>query len=707
MRRTRRATLIATSLVTGAAACLTALGAVAPSPAQARDDTTLYLVTLVGPGTSGGNGFLPDTVRATGLRAVQDATLDGIDAPEPVYRWTTALNGYAVRLTSAQADTLRSDADVVAVEANAVRPLAGAVDAASGLRTPGPRQGGAGVVIGLIDTGIAPESPLFAQVRHDETAAGFDGECQTGQDWVAADCNGKVVAAHWYVDGFGTDGVSAAASLSARDTDGHGTQMASIAAGNAGVPVRVGGERLGRFGGTAPEAQLAVYKACWGAPDPTDDGCATADLVSAIDQATADGVDVLSLSVGGAGGYDTVERALLGAAEAGVVVTAAAGNTGATDRASYVSHPGPWVTTVGGTTGDALRGEVVLGHGRRLTGAMLSRRTVGPARVVLASRVAATGARVEDARVCTPGTLDAARVARAIVVCRRGKVGRVEKSRAVALADGAGMVLVNARRGSVDSDVHSVPTVHLDTASGRRLVRWAARHPGGRVTLHSLGVVRRAPRVAPYSPGGDPDGGVLKPDVLAPATGVLGAVPSSGADGWDFVTGTSAATAYTAGAAATLLSRRDWTAAGVRSALATTAAPLRGSSALSTGSGRLRPDLARSPGLAYLIRPSDYRAWLDGERATLNTPSALVTGDTRTFRRTVTNLGQRRLYFSSSVRGFRSTVRVRPAALRLGPGESATYRVTVRRRGSRVDDGWVVWRGATGTVTRIPVVLTR
>ena len=60
----------------------------------------------------------------------------------------------------------------------------------------------------------------------------------------------------------------ATTSLSPLDDDGHGTQMAALAAGNAGVPVRVGGERLGRFGGQAPDARLAVYKACWSAPTP-------------------------------------------------------------------------------------------------------------------------------------------------------------------------------------------------------------------------------------------------------------------------------------------------------------------------------------------------------------------------------------------------------------------------------------------------------
>ena len=137
---------------------------------------------------------------------------------------------------------------------------------------------------------------------------------------------------------------------------------------------------MGRYGGMAPQARIAVYKACWGAPDPADDGCATADLVTAIDRASGDGVDVISLAVGGPAEIDTVERALLGAAEADIVVAAAAGNTGTRE---YAAHPSPWVTTVGGATGRPRLGRVVATGGPRLEGAMVSTRSVRPSRLVV------------------------------------------------------------------------------------------------------------------------------------------------------------------------------------------------------------------------------------------------------------------------------------------------------------------------------------
>jgi len=711
-RHLRRALVAAGSAAALVASTAALVGTSAPAHATADGPTQLYLVTLDGPGTSGYHGILPTPLNRVEMRHEQDAVLARVGQPEPVYRWTTALNGFAVRLTRAQADEVAVAPHVTLVEKNAVRHLAGAPAHTAGLAGPGHQKGGAGTVVGVVDSGIWPDSPLFADVPHlGRAPRSFHGGCQDGEDWDAATCNGKLVAARWFVDGFGADRVRTSSSLSARDDDGHGSEMASIAAGNAGVSVLVHDQRLGRYGGIAPQARLAVYKACWTAPDPADDGCATADLVTAIDQATRDGVDVLNLSVGGPPTFDTVERALLGAAEADVVVVAAAGNHG---TRSYAAHPGPWVTTVGSTTGVARRGRVVLAGAPSLTGAMASMQGVGPARVVIGGRVAAPESTNAQARVCTPGSLDASRVRGAIVLCDRGTIGRVDKSAAVAAADGVGMVLANTAPGTVYSDFHSVPTVHLDEAAARTLRHWLADHPQGRVALRPVGVEHPPARLTGWSAGGDPTAGVLKPDVVAPGVGLLGAVPPSVRDTrWDFVSGTSAATAYTTGTAALLRSRHDWPASVVRSVLATTAAHVTGGpSVLRSGAGRVRSAPQDRPGVVYSVEPRDYRSWLDGsirpER--LNTPSILLAGRDTSATRTITNVGRKALYFSSSASGFtRHTVEVRPAAVRLAPGESARFTVRVAH-GAEVhplDDGWVTWRGGNGTSARIPVLLSR
>lgn len=684
------------------------------APAAAADGGgDLYLVTLQGPGTAGDQSTVPTRIRTLQLRSEQQAILESVDAPSPAYTWTHALNGFAVDLDPAQVADIAADPRVALVEANTVRPLAsvGAALPPSAASVPNSDQGGAGTVIGVIDSGLAPESPVFSEVPGlGRQPVDFRGRCQPGaggEDWTSQTCDGKVVAARWYVAGFGADHLRTSSSLSPRDTDGHGTQMASIAAGNPGVSVRVGDQDLGRFAGSAPQARLAIYKACWTAPDPDNDGCATADLVAAIDQATEDRVDVLNLSVAGPSGLDTVERALLGAAEADVVVVAAGGNSGTSE---YAAHSSPWVTTVGGTETSARRGRVVAqGPDKQaFEGAMSSTQGLPAAPTISAARARALGTSRATASACAPGSLDAAAVAGRVVVCERGQVGRVDKSAAVELAGGVGMVLVNSGPGSLDADLHRVPTVHLDESDGRDLLEWMDGRSRPTVVLQALGLVREQPVVTERSAGGDPQGGVLKPDLVAPANGILSAVPSGpGQVPWEFVSGTSAAAAYTSGVAARLISQRDLDAVQVRSALATTAAPLANTSPLRSGAGLLKPGRVGAPGLSYELDRFAYREWLDGRSADLNTPSVLLAGNRTETTRTITNLGNRSLFFSSQAVGFRQRVQVTPAAVRLDPGESADFTVTARGAAGRSDDGYVVWRGARGTMTRIPVLITR
>ncbi len=554
--------LVATGLV------VALVGAGPPAPADEATDAELHLVTLDGPGTAGYRGHLSVRVYRTTLRNAQDDVLAGVGA-EPVYRWTTALNGFAAELTSAQATLLRSDPRVRLVEENDVRRLAGTPVSGSPV-APARSRGGAGVVVGVVDTGIWPESPLFASSGDLGTSPRrFHGECRGGEGFATASCNGKLVGARWFVHGFGEDGLGTSSSLSPRDDHGHGTEVASIVAGNSGVSIQARGQRAATYSGLAPQARLAVYKACWTAPDPSDDGCATADLVTAIDRATRDRVDVLNLAVAGPPGFDTVERALLGASEADVVVVGAAGNRG---RHAFAAHPSPWVLSVGGTTAARRRGEVVLGRGATVAGAMASSRPVGPARLVLAAKAAARGATREDARLCTPGSLDASRTTGAVVLCRRGGIGRVAKSAAVRQADGIGMVLVNTRPGTVEADLHSVPTVHVSRSAAAEIVDLHAERPHARVSLRPLPAERTRVRVARWSAPGDPTATLVKPDLVAPGSGVLAAVPPSvSRTRWDFASGTSAATAWTSGQAALLIARTHWRADRIRSALVTSA----------------------------------------------------------------------------------------------------------------------------------------
>ncbi len=691
--------LLALGLALGA----TGVASADDAPSTASTSTSpLTLVTLRGAGTAAGTNAAAD------LLGRQDAVLDAIGADEPVYRWTTALNGFAAHLTEAQLSALDAQPGISAIEADTTRPLAGrpSLTAVHGDAASPRLRGGAGVVIGVVDSGISPESPAFADVpglgrepRH------FAGACAEGEGWSSDECTRKIVGARWFVEGFGAERVRSSESLSPRDVLGHGTQVSSVAAGNAGVTVRVDNRNTGEFGGVAPQARVAAYKACWGAPDPADDGCSTADVVSAVDAAVADRVDVLSLALAGGEGIDTLQRALLGAAEADIVVMAASGNSAGS---AYAAHAGPWVTTVGSAVGRMSRGRISASGGPSWTGG--GRLSAVTGRVVLAQDSPAAGVSRRAAGQCRRGSLDSRLVAGRIVVCRRGGTSRIDKSESVAQAGGRAMVLINLRPGAVSADFHAVPTLHLTATAGRQLSRWVARHPDTRLRMARVLGDPGTRRTAPWSASGDPRGVALKPDAVADGDAVLGALPESSGRSWGVFSGSSAAAAHASGLAALVLGEHDWSASRVRSLVVTSGRPIPGSSVLAQGSGAL-PGVAPTAHLALDVPRGGWRHALRRHTlGELNTSSLLLSSRQTTAVRTLTNVGPRAEYFSVTARGFVShRVTVQPLAVRLAPGQSARFTITVTGPTSpgRLDDGELVWLGGRGGVTRVPVALTR
>src|SRR5262249_45469153 len=193
---------------------------------------------------------------------------------------------------------------------------------------------GENIVIGDIDSGIWPESPSFS----DRDASGkllynmpgtnswHGRSCKPGEGFVASDCNRKLIGAQWFNAAWGGDAAVESQRpwefMSARDYNGHGTHTASTAGGDHGVsptgPARVFKKTIG---GIAPRAGIAAYKALWSTKDGSTASGFTADLVAAIDQAVADGVDVINYSISGTrtNFLDPVEVAFLFAEDAGVV----------------------------------------------------------------------------------------------------------------------------------------------------------------------------------------------------------------------------------------------------------------------------------------------------------------------------------------------------------------------------------------------------
>lgn len=593
---------------------------------------------------------------------------------EPERRWTLAANGFSARLTARQAEELADRRDVLLVAPEGRRQLdTWSTPEALGLTGPdgawlrqagGRGKAGRGVVVGVIDSGIWPESasfrgrPLSAtpRTRWDITRTGetvrmrkadgtwFEGRCQLGHEvdgaparaerWSVDQCTTKIVGARYYPEEFleevPEEQRSPVEYLSPRDGNGHGTHTAGTAVGRTVHDVAVEGVRFGTLSGMAPGAKLASYKVCFDDVDLETADCFDGAVISAIEDAVADGVDVINFSISGSTDtvLDPTELALEGAAEAGVFVATTAGNAGPGE--STVSHNSPWVTTVAGTMHRTYENTVVLGNGRALRGASSTRTPLPMTPLVDSLTVPARGATREEAELCLPGSLAPRRVRGRIVVCTRGTNPRVEKSKVVADAGGVGMVLANVEPGSLDADFHSVPTVHLDRRDAIVLFRYLERAGDAARAALRLGdrtgrPPRPVPQVADFSSRGPAlanDSDLLKPDLAAPGTSILAAVspPSNEGRRFDLYSGTSMASPHVAGLAAFLLGERPrWSPMRVKSAMMTTARSVRTESGtverdgFAQGAGQVRPQEMFAPGLFVVSTPLEWRRYTQGQ----------------------------------------------------------------------------------------------
>ncbi|WP_299517638.1 cell wall-binding repeat-containing protein [uncultured Serinicoccus sp.] len=397
----RRTRLLA---LAGAGAVVAPLALVAPA-AWANPEITVnedgtYIVMLADSSLAayeGGVSGIPATKPAEGeklsttsaaaeeytayLDRQQNAVLDsvGLDRADAVYTYSTSFNGFTAELTGSQVSALRKDPAVAAVWEDEIRTtdtvttpdylgLTGE-DGVWNTQFGGDADAGAGMVVGIIDTGFWPENPSFAALPGDPAAPdGWQGECVEGDAADDADnvtCNSKVIGARYYPEGNTTD----FDFLSPRDTDGHGSHVGGTSAGNVGVPMDFMGDDLGVGSGMAPAAHLAFYKALWATEDGGGSGT-TGGLVAAIDDAVADGVDVINYSVSGSSQFVVTpdELAFLDAANAGVFVSTSAGNSGDDLGPSSVAHNSPWTMTVAASTHDRTNSaEVELGDGPPVT----------------------------------------------------------------------------------------------------------------------------------------------------------------------------------------------------------------------------------------------------------------------------------------------------------------------------------------------------
>jgi subtilisin family serine protease len=705
-----------------------------------------------------------------------DDVLAKVGAARKLYSYTYAFNGFAAELTEEQANKLANEPGVISVVRNELRQLDTATTP-NFLGLSGPtgfwnRTGAKGenVVIGIIDGGITPEHPSFS----DRTGSngnntkdgkldyrqipGWNGRCVPGDAFTASDCNQKLIGARYYLEGYGgADGVLAVLPyefISPRDYDGHGTHTASTAGGNANVTISGASAVYKSISGIAPRARIAAYKACWGIGGTPNAGCQTVDTVAAIDQAVADGVDVINYSISGSrtNFRDSVEIAFLFAADAGVFVAASAGNSGPTT--STVAHPSPWITTVaaGTHTRDSV-GSVTLGSGATFVGSSLTATGVTAHPFIDAATAGLPGADPVKVALCYAAVdnagvavLDPAKIAGKIVLCDRGVTARVNKSLAVKEAGGVGMVLANVTAGTLNPDVHSVPTVHV-AHTVRPAIKAYAAITGASAQIGTSSLIENpalGPLTASFSSRGPllaGGGDLLKPDIIAPGQDILAGLAPTGNNGdyFGLLSGTSMSSPHVAGIAALMKELHPtWSPMAIKSALMTSAGDVidGGTPAPNTnpvlifrqGAGHVQPNAAATPGLVFDSNFADWLGFLCGtqlptsfctdaavpviDASDMNLASIAI-GDmtgAQTITRRVTNVTGAPATFNATHTGMAGfTVAVSPSSLTLAKGETRSFTVKFTRTAAAVNaytGGQLTWTdAAVGTKVRVPMVV--
>ena len=697
------------------------------------------------------------------LRKQHNASLAavGLPAGAKVNEYTVSLNGYSALLTKNEVDALRSQKNVLRVMKDEIRkPLTDSSGQFLGLTGPGGAYAtgydGRGVVVGVIDSGIWPEHPSFADDGSYAAPPIGPLPCEFGTD-VYDDlgdgtheavnpndkpftCNNKLIGARemlaTYREVIGADPDE---YDSARDDEGHGTHTASTAAGNAGVQATVLGIPRGKITGIAPRAYVVAYKALG------NQGGFTSDLAAAIDQAVEDGVNVINYSIGGGASLTSADDiSFLFAADAGVFVATSAGNDG--PGAGTIGGPAsvPWLTSVGASTQSRFfQGTVALGNGKTYTGASITS-GVGAAPLVDAASL--------GNELCDPTVKFKGSVKGKIVLCLRGVTARVAKSEAVFTGGGVGMIMYERTdQGNLFSDSHWVPSVHVDHTPGVAIKSYIAATSKPTATLigKQVSTWPHAPTMTDFSSRGpDPVAeDIIKPDVTAPGIQILagnsptpdvGTVPG---ELFQAIAGTSMSSPHVAGLFALLKQAHpDWSAAEAKSALMTSASQDvldndRTSKAgpFDMGAGHVRPGKPGSrgssfqPGLVYDAGFNDYLGFLcDTDRSVFSNPDRTCgnlaaagvptkavdlnlpsIGDsqlagTATVTRTVTSVATESstLKYSASVSapaGY--SVSVSPSTFSVKRGQSVTFKVTITNVSAPIGEwrfGSLTWRDSGG-----------
>lgn len=692
------------------------------------------------------------------------------------YSYTRHINGFAATLEEEVATKISKHPKVLSVFENSGRKLHttrswdfmglehnGVIPSSSIWKK---ARFGEGVIIGNLDTGVWPESKSFSEQGLGPIPSKWRGICDNGIDHTFH-CNRKLIGARYFNKGYAAvAGPLNATYESPRDREGHGSHTLSTAGGNAVSGVSVFGQGYGTAKGGSPKAHVAAYKVCW--PPVAGDECFDADILAGFDMAIHDGVDVISVSLGGSASTlfnDSVAIGSFHAAQRGVVVVCSAGNSGPADASA--ENLSPWHITVAASTMDRqFPTFVVLGNnltfkGESLSAARLEHKFYP---IIKATDAKLASARVEDAVLCQNGTLDPNKVKGKIVLCLRGINARVDKGEQALLAGAVGMVLANdkASGNEILADPHVLPASHINFTDGLAVFNYinSTKFPVAYITHPKTQLnTKPAPVMAAFSSKGPntivPE--ILKPDVTAPGVSVIAAyTEAQGPTNQDFdkrrilfnaVSGTSMSCPHVSGIAGLLRTLYpSWSPAAIKSAIMTTATTVDNeiepvlnategvATPFSYGAGYVQPNRAMDPGLVYDTTIDDYLNFLCalGYNSTqisvftegpyqcrkkfsllnLNYPSITVPNlsGSVTVTRTVKNVGSPAATYIAHVQnpnGIR--VSVKPSILKFkNIGEEKNFKVTFKAiRGMATNNyvfGKLIWSDGKHYVTS-PIVV--